>query len=76
MPCSWIKLPGGEVAIVKHAKGRTRKCGFCSLSSTKLCDAIVGKTLAGDPITCDTPMCDSHARQVGPDKDFCPKHSM
>lgn len=75
MVCSTVKLPDGTVAIVRHAKARAPKCRFCFLTSTKLCDAIVGKTLGGDPITCDAPICNTHARRVGPDKDFCPKHA-
>lgn len=76
MPCSHVKFPDGTVAIVKHGKARGPKCRFCSKVSTKLCDAIVGKTLGGAQITCDAPMCSWHARPVGGDKDFCPQHSM
>jgi hypothetical protein len=75
MPCSWLKLPGGGVAIVKHGKSRAPRCKFCPLTSTKLCDAIVGKTLGGEAITCDAPICSTCARNVGPEKDFCPNHS-
>jgi hypothetical protein len=74
MPCSWIKLPGGGVAIVKHSKMRAPKCRFCPARSTKLCDGLVGETLGGELITCDAPICNAHARRVGPDKDFCPDH--
>jgi hypothetical protein len=89
MPCSHIKLPDGTVAIVKHAKARNPRCKFCparlarvgrandgSLESaaTLLCDFEVGRTLGGDPITCDAPVCVHCAKRVGPDKDFCPKH--
>jgi hypothetical protein len=73
-PCSVVRLPGGGVAIVKHAKRRGPKCRFCNRSSEALCDAIVGGTLGGDPITCDTPICRMCARHVEPDKDYCPKH--
>lgn len=73
MTCSVIKLADGTVAIVKHSN-RTMRCGFCRASSTKLCDAVVGKTLGGEVITCDKPICDGCARRVGPNKDFCPKH--
>jgi len=75
MPCTYIKLADGNVAIVRHAKARAPKCRFCFKPSTKLCDAVVGKTLGGEAITCDAPICIDCARQVGPDKDFCPKHS-
>lgn len=75
MVCSMIKLPGGGVAFVKHSAARTVKCRFCYQRSSKLCDAVIGKTLGGEDITCDAPICGNHARVVGPDKDFCPKHS-
>lgn len=81
MPCSWIKLPGGGVAIVKHGAARVPRCKFCTVlhdgsgaqPATQLCDFEVGRTLGGDPITCDTPVCVHCALRVG-DKDFCPKH--
>jgi hypothetical protein len=84
MPCSWIKLPDGTVAHVRHAKARAPKCKFCLQSgvspryageATLLCDFVVGKTLGGAEITCDARMCSFCARRVGPDRDFCPKHS-
>jgi hypothetical protein len=84
MPCSRIKMPDGGFAIVKHAAARAPRCKFCptrfrwdgiTRPATLLCDAIIGKTLGGDPITCDSPICVHCAKRVGPDKDFCPKHS-
>lgn len=82
MPCSWIKMPGGGVAIVKHGARRAPRCKFCTVlhdgsgarPATLLCDFEIGRTLGGDPITCDAPVCVHCARRVG-DKDFCPKHS-
>jgi hypothetical protein len=74
MVCSIIKIPGGGVAIVKHS-ARTVKCKFCHQRSSRLCDAVIAKTLGGEDITCDAPICGNHARVVGPDKDFCPKHA-
>jgi hypothetical protein len=80
MPCSIVNLPGGGVAIVKHAAGRTKKCRFCEKSSTKLCDFVTGKTLGGANITCDAPICDRHATPIktSPDADqldYCPRHA-
>ncbi|HXI41624.1 MAG TPA: hypothetical protein VNH83_16700 [Bryobacteraceae bacterium] len=80
MPCSHFKFPDGTVAIVKHAAGRYPRCRFCSrshdaLPATLLCDFEVGRTLGGQPITCDAPVCAKCATHVGSDKDFCPKHS-
>ena len=91
MACSWIKMPGGGVAIVKHSPSHLPRCKFCqdrleragrglndgSLAqpATLLCDFEIGRTLGGDPITCDANVCVHCAKRVGPDKDFCPKHS-
>jgi hypothetical protein len=82
MPCSHIKFPDGTVAIVKHAKARVPRCKFCphnyrdnGAPARLLCDFEIGKTIGGEPITCDTPVCVGCAKHVGPDKDFCPKHS-
>jgi hypothetical protein len=82
-PAEFISAKRFEpVAIVKHAAGRYPKCKFCPsrlrwdgivLSATLLCDFEVGRTLGGDPITCEAPVCVQCARRVG-DKDFCPKH--
>lgn len=79
MPCSRVKFPDGSVAIVKHAAARYPRCKFCPRShdaapATLLCDFEVGRTLGGDAITCDAPVCVNCAKRVGPDKDFCPKH--
>jgi hypothetical protein len=80
MPCSRIKLPDGTVAIVRHAKQRFPKCKFCpdqfsAADATLLCDFEIGRTLGGEPITCDAKFCEGCGRSVGPDKDFCPKHA-
>jgi hypothetical protein len=66
---------GGAHAIICGRRVKASRCGFCQRTSTKLCDAIVGKTLGGAELTCDEPICDGHARPVAPNKDFCPKHS-
>lgn len=81
MPCSHIKLPNGTIAIVKHATGRFPLCKFCTLlhdgsgarPAKLLCDFEIGKTLGGEPITCDAKVCERCAQRIG-DKDFCPKH--
>jgi hypothetical protein len=76
MPCFHVKLPGGGRAIVKAAAARGPTCKFCGEHRAKLlCDFELGRTLGGEPITCDTPVCEKCAKRVGPDKDFCPKHS-
>lgn len=68
MPCSYVKLPGGGVAIVKHAAPRRRKCD-CGAYSAFQCDWKMG----GEK-TCDRHLCAEHALQVGPDKHLCPDH--
>ncbi|MBZ5700281.1 MAG: hypothetical protein LAN84_00380 [Acidobacteriia bacterium] len=82
MPCSYVKLPDGTIAIVKHAAERAPRCKFCTVlhdgsgtqPATQLCDFEIARTLGGDPITCDARVCVRCARRVG-DKDFCPNHS-
>jgi len=68
------RIIGGSHAIICGRRVNAVRCAFCQRTSTKLCDAVVGKTLGGEAITCDAPMCDVHARDVGPNKDFCLKH--
>jgi len=76
MPCEWIKFPDGTVAIVKHAKRRQQKCRWCSKQSTKLCDfSISSPQQVTHRKTCDAPMCDEHAKPVGPNIDYCPEHA-
>jgi hypothetical protein len=74
--CSRLKLPNGATAIICGPKPRFPRCKFChgSQPATQLCDFEIGKTLGGDPLTCDENICVHCARRVG-DKDFCPKHS-
>jgi hypothetical protein len=80
MTCSIVKLPGGGTAIVKHSPARFPRCKFClnvgygrQHAATLLCDFEIGKTLGGEPITCDEKICEKCARREG-GKDFCPKH--
>lgn len=48
----------------------------CGRMGGKLCDAVVGKDLAGKPLTCDMPLCKLHAAHVeGQDRDYCPRHA-
>lgn len=76
MPCGWITLPGGGVAHVRYANRRSPKCRWCSNRSTRLCDfEISDPQQVTHRKTCDAPMCDAHAKRVGPNHDFCPDHS-
>jgi hypothetical protein len=74
MACHWIRMADGTVIHLNLGKTRRSKCAFCSRPHTKLCDMVIGKNLLGEPITCDAKICDMCARQVGVDKDYCPKH--
>lgn len=47
---------------------RKRCCGI----SAFLCDWPVGEDSEGQ--TCDAPLCDAHARQVGRNRHYCPRH--
>lgn len=74
MPCSVIKLPGGGVAIIKHAPQRFPLCKWCgSRPATQLCDEVISKTVGGDEITCDAKVCVHCAQRVA-EKDYCPRH--
>ncbi len=74
-PCEHIRLPDGTVFIVKIGKRRMPKCQFCRSPSSRECDYVIGWTLAGEEILCNAKMCAACARQVGEDKDFCPRHT-
>ena len=83
MPCIAFKLPDWSTAIA-HVRGAKRKfprCKFCPVELMQACDAkllcdfVVGKTRGGKDITCDKPICDHCAKEVGPDKHFCPRHA-
>lgn len=69
MPCHWIKLPGGGVAIVKMAAPRRKRCA-CGAWSTRLCDHDMGNGK-----TCDKPMCERCAKRIGPNLDLCKEHA-
>jgi len=84
MPCSYVKLQDGTVAIVKHAPAGKPRCKFCphrfrwdgrTHTATLLCDFEIGRTLGGEPITCDAKICVKCAKTVGTNRHFCPRHS-
>ena len=63
--------------IICSRARRVPPCKFCSgfKPSTKLCDFVLGEGSGGkSAVTCDAPMCDRHATNVGPNKDYCPIH--
>lgn len=83
MPCSHIKLNDGTTVIVRHSAARGPLCKFCrhrfrwdgrTHRASLLCDFEIGRTLGGEAMTCDARVCAKCAKEVGPDKHFCPKH--
>jgi len=56
-----------EAIGVLTSDGRAMQ--ICGAMSTFLCD---GPAPAGKRGTCDRPLCDAHATQVGPDAHLCP----
>lgn len=65
----------GQGVIVCTGKGRRRKCSWCARPHTKLCDHPIPLTPTRAAGTCDAPMCDDHAKRIGPDADLCPIHA-
>lgn len=72
MRCQRVKI-GDTVAIVCSSRPKTRRCRWCTLKATLLCDHPVNIT-GRKAKTCDAPMCGHHARQAGPDLHHCPDH--
>lgn len=62
------KAPAPCAARVQfgHGHGTMRCCAI----SLFLCDH-----LRGDGQTCDAPLCEEHATEVGPDRHRCPEHA-
>lgn len=69
MGCDIRKDADGRlVGIVCTRGARRQRCRWCERYGDRLCDyPVAGKT-------CDAPMCATHAKRVGRDKDHCPKH--
>jgi hypothetical protein len=73
MPCEVVKLGDGTAAIVCTRGERSKTpCRWCSRVHTKLCDYPLGGIKKGK--SCDAPICDQHAREIGPDRHLCPPH--
>ena len=70
MGCEQVPLEGGGVAIVCGARGRSKRCRWCSSKATLLCDYPV----AGGGKTCSAPMCAQHALERARDFHVCPEH--
>jgi len=67
-----IKYPSGGGKIICRVRRPVRKkCAYCELDHTKLCDAPMPN--GG---TCDKPMCPLHAtRGKTPNTDYCQEHA-
>jgi hypothetical protein len=80
MTCNHVRLQNGASAIVCSRSTPRRRCSNgrrgnvsasqCIRTATKLCDYPLGNGK-----TCDKPLCDCCAVNVGPDRDYCPKHA-
>ena len=78
----WYRIGGNAVHIKLSGKAKrnpppqcrapdaTASDGVCRGMSSLLCDAPVGD----EGGTCDMPLCDSCATEIGPDRHLCPKH--
>lgn len=74
--CVNMKFPDGSVAIVRMAGKRPPNCLWCDSISTKLCDfSLSHPSQVTHRKTCDAPMCDRHAKSIGPNLDCCPEHA-
>ena len=75
MHCRRVRI-GDTVAIVCGPAPRGKKCAFCGSRGVALCDFVLGKTLGGDDITCDRPICVEHkfSHPSKPDIDYCWDH--
>ena len=65
MPCIPVKVAGATGVVC--TRRRSRRCRWCSVTATRLCD---GTRVAGR--ACDAPMCARHALSIGADLDLCP----
>lgn len=64
--------PSGPVTvIVCGRRDRRRKCSFCTSDSRLECDYPTSARASG---TCDKPLCQRHAKRVGPNRDYCHDH--
>lgn len=71
MSCEYIRSADGQV--IGFACGGSIRASYCACGHNApfLCDWKVKGKRSG---TCDLPICEKHALQVGPDKHLCPLH--
>lgn len=78
MPCEYVTLPGGVVALACGARRRrTRPCAYCGGRSSRLCDFPILRVVAGHEQKgpCDVPLCDRCTTRIGGDGDLCRAHA-
>lgn len=69
--CHVLKFSDGSPVLLCGLQGDKTFCGVCGRIAYLLCDWKVRGPGRG---TCDLPICEKHALQVGPDKHLCPLH--
>lgn len=70
MTCQIVQHGPAVKMIACGAFGTKGPCEWCKRPGTKLCDWPTGENK-----TCDRRMCSHHAKNVGPNKDYCPEHT-
>lgn len=75
MICKLVDLGNGVTAIACYRKRRISPCAIpgCATPHAKLCDHPVLRK--GKHATCDMKICDRHAKEIGPDRHYCPGHA-
>lgn len=71
MGCIRAKIAGGEgfVCGSEELLVAFKPCSWCDCFHDFLCDYPMGRGK-----TCDTLLCEKHARAIGEDKHLCPIH--
>lgn len=77
MPCDPIKVPMPDGSVAKgfmcsRGPRKVTRCK-CGRPSTLLCDQPLTGPKTGK--TCDRPLCERCATEVGPDRHLCPAHA-
>lgn len=67
MACSYLIVDGQPV--IACGRSRIHACIECQAPAGKLCDWKLGSGK-----TCDAPLCDTHAHDMGRNKDLCHRH--
>jgi len=70
--CERMKFEDGSVAFLCGVRPRPHTFCRCGRQADFLCDWKVPERKSG---TCDAPICQTHAREVAPEKHLCVFHS-